>query len=104
MSNFIELCINGKALPCDIDDYIDQWHESDSKLDLNEYLGMTEEEYKYYIADEDFLPFIITAHRHKTDISSMAANRVDYEKSFAARSSDLKKAQGLIDYLRSKSQ
>jgi hypothetical protein len=30
---------------------IDQWHDSDSDLELHEYLGWTEEEYTAYLED-----------------------------------------------------
>ena len=33
----------------DLDDLVDKWHESDSKLSLREYLGMTEEEFKKFV-------------------------------------------------------
>ena len=32
MSSFIEMCLSGDALPDDIDDFVDKWHESDSDL------------------------------------------------------------------------
>lgn len=33
----------------EIDDLIEQWHESDSPLSLAEYLGMTEEQYNRWV-------------------------------------------------------
>jgi hypothetical protein len=48
MSNsFIEKCINGDASLDEIDNYIDEWHDSDSdiNLELHEFLGMSWEEY-----------------------------------------------------------
>lgn len=44
MSNFIQNCLAGKSLLEDIDDYVDQWHESDSEIPLHVYLGMNHEE------------------------------------------------------------
>jgi hypothetical protein len=32
-----------------IDDQIDEWHDGDSPLPLHEYLGMTKEEFYYWI-------------------------------------------------------
>lgn len=62
MFNFIENCINGDALIYEIDDYIDSWHNSDSSLELHEFLGMSLKEYALYLEDESYLPCIITAH------------------------------------------
>ena len=47
--NFIELLKEGKVTIEDIDDYIDMWHGSDSKLSLPEFLGMTNEEYAMFV-------------------------------------------------------
>jgi len=71
MSNFIQKCLIGEALPADIDDYIDQWHESDSDLELHEYLGMSKKEYTLFVEDEDYLPLIITSHKEKTPIEEI---------------------------------
>ena len=32
-----------------LDDLIDEWHQSDSELSLAEYLGMTDEEYMDWV-------------------------------------------------------
>jgi len=38
----------------DIDNRIDQWHKSDSKLELHEYLGMTQDEYVSWVINPNF--------------------------------------------------
>lgn len=38
-----------------IDDLIDEWHESDSESELYEYLGMTFEEYTHWVETGKFL-------------------------------------------------
>lgn len=53
MSNFIELCRQGKVSPDELDDYVDAWHDSDSALPLHEYLGMTQEEYARVLTSSD---------------------------------------------------
>lgn len=51
--NFKELCHIGIADPKDIDDYIDRWHNSNSKKELHEFLGLTKEEYKKWVEGDD---------------------------------------------------
>jgi len=101
MSNYINLCINGEVLIEDIDDYIDEWHEGNGIEKLYVFLGMTEEEYKYYLVDEDVLPHIINAHKFHSnfEFKLVAANSTNVKLPFAARSSDLDKAECLIEYL-----
>ena len=57
--NFIQLCINKKATPEQIDDYIDKWHDSLSWRELHDYLGMTWEEYGVWTQNPDKLQEII---------------------------------------------
>lgn len=47
-SSFIEACLNGTAEPCDINQYVDYWHEHDGDLSLREFLGMTVCEYQVW--------------------------------------------------------
>lgn len=50
---FIELCLEKKASPEDVDDYVELWHTSKGGQgrDLREYLGMTKEEYAAFMKD-----------------------------------------------------
>jgi hypothetical protein len=59
--NFVDLCAKGMLLLDDIDDYIDAWHESSSKLELYEYLGMTQKEYRLWVHQPEVLSSIIQA-------------------------------------------
>ena len=63
MSGFIEMCLSGDALPDEIDDFVDKWHESDSSLPIHEYLGMTRDEYLSWVKDPHVLHRILDA-RH----------------------------------------
>jgi hypothetical protein len=51
MSSFKEDLLAGKIKFDDIDAYITRWHSSTSNLSLNEYLGLSEQEYKEYITN-----------------------------------------------------
>ena len=61
MNNFITDSINGTAT--DIDDYIDQWHDSDDESTLYEFLGMTKEEYSLFCVDHKNLAIIIENYK-----------------------------------------
>ncbi len=68
MSNFILKCINGDALLTEIDDYIELWHDSGSDLSLHKFLGMTQEEYAFFVEDEHYLATIITDRIEKNNL------------------------------------
>ena len=75
MTTFIDKCIAGSASPSEIDDYVDVWHESDSGLELHEFLGMTLEEYYDWMLNPARLRAIISAH--KSDRVSQDSVRED---------------------------
>jgi len=95
MSNFIEDCISGYALTGEVDDYIEQWHDGDSQLELHDFLGMTLSEYELFVEDEDYLPIIVTAHKTGRKISTLMTE----ELKMAARSDDPNKSRRLQEWL-----
>lgn len=60
--SFVELCINGKVIIDEIDDFIDEWHEFAQEMELHEFLGMNWEDYSAWVTEPDQLSFIIAAH------------------------------------------
>jgi hypothetical protein len=68
-NSFIEKCISGDVSLDEIDDYIDAWHDSDSdtELELHEYLGMTWKEYSIWAIKPSSLAEIVNARKQETD-------------------------------------
>jgi len=66
-NSFIDACLAGDALLNDIEDYIEYWHENESDLELNEFLGMTSYEYANWLktGDDMVLRDIIEARNIK---------------------------------------
>jgi len=60
---FLGQCVAGTQGPDDVDDWIDRWHDGDSKVELHEYLGMTWEEYANFGLAHDALPHIVEIRR-----------------------------------------
>lgn len=96
MYNFIDSCLLGNALLEDIDDFIDQWHDSDSQEPLYKYLGMSEREYSWWLIKPEILPFIVTAHREKIDTKEVFSRELS---SMAARSAGVDKAIEIKQWL-----
>ena len=102
MSNsFIEKCINGDASLDEIDDYIDEWHDSDSTndLELHEFLGMSWEEYSLWAVKPKFLAWIINARRK--GVISSETKFLQESQPLAARSSNTKESLESINWLKS---
>lgn len=73
-TRFIDLCVRGEALPAEIDDFVELWHEGDSTLPLHEFLGMTPEEYSAWVRRPDLLRYIITAHSKGQPLQAAVIN------------------------------
>ena len=99
MSNFIEQCLAGLALPDDIDNFVDSWHEQEGDDSLHHFLGMTKREYSLWVADPDVLPYIINAHHFGKDVSALLEEADTLP--LAARSNGPDKALKLMQWLKS---
>ena len=97
-TKFIDLCLQGHALLDEIDDYIDQWHGSDSELDLPEYLGMTSGEYAAWIEEPKSLRFILYARNENKDFSKILADTNAMQ--LAARSASQEEAAAVEEWLK----
>ena len=62
-TKFIEWVLAGEALDAAIDDFVESWHQGDSKLSLADFLGFTEEDYATWVAQPKSLESIIANHK-----------------------------------------
>lgn len=60
---FIDRVINGEVSDIDtaVDDAIDEWHTSNTGMELYEFLGLTREEYTLFVIKPSLLKSIIEA-------------------------------------------
>jgi len=68
---YMEQLLCGDALLEDIEDFVEAWHDApdDSSIaaqSLEEFLGMTWDEYRLWVERPEALRFIAAAHRQKT--------------------------------------
>jgi hypothetical protein len=62
---FVERALAGDVLDLagEIDDDIDAWNESDSELQLHEWLGLTQDEYNLFATQPSLLRLILMSRR-----------------------------------------
>lgn len=70
---FIELCLKGEVKIEDIDDFVDQWHDSEVPESLQVYLGMDDQEYGLWLTRPDRLSEILSSRRNHTDLGVTGA-------------------------------
>lgn len=97
-NNFITLCSNGELLPDEIDDYIDEWHDSDNNNTIYDFLGMTQEEYRLWVHSPEIFTYIITARVNNQNLNDILSSMND--KSLAARADSPQKAEQLMEWLK----
>ena len=51
MNKFYDLYMQDKVNIEDLDDFLEEWHRSNSNEEINEYLGLTEEQYYMWCDD-----------------------------------------------------
>ena len=68
---FVDLYLGGDALPEEIDDFVDQWHESNSNETRAESLGFSAEEYAEWVEHPQSLTIILFARKHRVPFREM---------------------------------
>lgn len=68
---FLEAVLEGSALWTDIDDWVDRWHETDDPGELQDFLGMSWDEYRLWAEQPAALRFIISAREHNEPVEEL---------------------------------
>jgi hypothetical protein len=97
-ATFIDACLLGEVDLDGIDDFVQQWHESDSKRSLAEHLGMTDEEYAAWVENADALPFILCSRRLDVPLADALKDRSGAR--LAARARDKSEAAQVSAWLK----
>lgn len=63
MKTFMTKCILGEAKPDQIDDYIEEWHNTPTELSLPDYLGITFDEYDLWIQNSKYIYDIVDDYK-----------------------------------------
>jgi hypothetical protein len=62
--NFVEQVMEGDVLDTEIDDFVEQWHQSKSDESLAEFLGFTDEEFALWVEQPEALRSILFCRKH----------------------------------------
>lgn len=101
-STYMDQLLQGEVLLEDIDDFVDAWHDApdDSEIasqTLDQFLGMTEEEYRLWVERPESLRFIAAAHKMHKPVATVLSSRNRY--GLAARAREQGEAQELLQWL-----
>lgn len=85
---FIELVAKGFIDEDKINDFIDYWHDSNSNVELHEFLGLSWAEYSLLALDSGAINTIITARRYHMPLTEAVNDNIRDQNRIAARSDD----------------
>ena len=94
---FVDRVLDGEALPEDIDDYVDAWHDSPNESrPLQEFLGFSSDEYALWIEKPDTLSWIFMCRSQ-----GIRLDTIDWEEThqLAARAKTEEESEKLIAWL-----
>lgn len=99
---FMDLLLSGEALQEDIDDFVASWHDAPensaaARQSLEDFLGMTWDEYRLWVEHPESLRFIAAAHKAKQPVATVL--RTLDRTGVAARTSEQGEAHKLLDWL-----
>ena len=94
--NFIESVLAGLSLETDIENFVEEWHNSDSSQDLHDYLGMTSDEYALWVEQPLSINYILNSRRFKKPLKFQINDSIHL---IAARSLAIRDKELLKDWL-----
>ncbi len=95
---FIEKVLAGVVLDTEIDDFVQQWHESKATVGLAEFLGFTNQEYALWVEQPESLRSILFCRQYEIDLSDASAWQNAHR--VAARSQQAGNAKALLLWLK----
>ena len=104
--NFMQKCLSGEIIAPELDeafdDAIDEWHESDGKTPIYEFLGMPKEYYDLVVEKPEFLSFLVFMKQNhlELDETQNIFNSTTYE--LAARGVNSQSGKAILKWLRIK--
>lgn len=84
---FVELALAGEILDVGtaVNDYVAAWHDADTNLGIEEWLGFAEDEYALFVEKPAFLRAILMARRSGISLEQAVAVANDGAVKLAAR-------------------
>jgi hypothetical protein len=97
---FVDLCLDGRAMLTEIDDYVDCWHEDPQGQSLAASLGMTESEYAVWVEKPIALRHILFARKNHTRLEDTFKLEAGQHEAIAARAGSPSEVQELYKWLK----
>jgi len=99
---FVDACLAGDAFEHDVDQWVAQWHDaaptsSVASITLDDFLGMTDQEYALWVEQPSALRFILAARWRGRDVNDLLTSPDEY--ALAARAESPSDARKVLQWL-----
>jgi hypothetical protein len=95
---YVDRVLEGSALWTDIDDYIERWHGDAGSEEIEDFLGMSGEDYGLFVEEPRSLRFILAAHETNESVADLLKHADDH--AIAARGLDPADAERVREWLK----
>jgi hypothetical protein len=75
---YIDRLLDGSALLDEADDFVDAWHNDPSGQDLHDFLGMTWDEYSFWVEKPNALRLIVAARERERPLADLMEHTRDF--------------------------
>lgn len=96
---FMSLALDGSVLSDEIESFVEAWHQSDSTLEVFEYLGMSFEEYSLWVSDPEAIDTILIARYSDRPLREAVNDNLRVQERIAARSDEAGKLAVLTRWI-----
>lgn len=100
MKTFKDLIFDGEATYKDFEDYVNEWHASESTLSLHEYLELTREQYHILIAPELYTSFVLLKDPVISNIFPNLLKLTETAVQYYRKDEELEKIKAILDETR----
>jgi hypothetical protein len=95
----MDLVLQGRVLSDEIEDFVEEWHESDSSEEIHAFLGLSFQEYSLWVSDPDNIDIIIYARYADKPVTEAVNDNLQHEERIAARSNETAKISALARWV-----
>lgn len=95
---YVDRVLAGTAVWTDIDAFVERWHAEEGGPGIEDFLGMSSEEYGLFVEEPRSLRFILAAHERDESVSDVLAEADEH--AIAARGLDAGDARKVQNWLR----
>jgi len=99
VGTFMDLAIDGRVMPDEIDEFVEDWHKCGGDEEVFEYLGMTFDEYSLWVMDPRLIDVVIASRKRRINLLDAVNDNVRDAERLAARAGEARNVALLREWI-----